>query len=205
MIAKATPTILVILTLALISLVGCSPRSTISTITSTLAVDDQIATLVQATLAATGAAAPTDSLTGSQKPTQDSAGSTLASPTASSTRAAATSGPTLTPWPTHTRPAGSMVTATLSSCPGAPVFRLAAGMRATVSQNPPIPSRVREQPSLQGKLVGQIEPGEVVTVLEGPRCADNYAWWKVQSAKGLMGWTVEGDKRNYWLVPKTSP
>lgn len=168
----------------------------------------------QATPITAGAASPTQAADVKSSPTlppgPTATGATATSgvvqatptPTSPATLAVRT-GPTLTPWPTHTPPPGGTATPPKVTCPGAPALRLVVGMQAEVSQNPPMPSRVRERPGLQGRFIGQIEPGEVVTILDGPRCVDNYAWWKVQSAKGLAGWTVEGDKSDYWLIPKS--
>ena len=86
-------------------------------------------------------------------------------------------------------------------CPGAPDIRLKLGDWAQVSIDPPLPNRVRIQPSSSGRIIGQILPGENVLVVDGPRCADGYTWWFVRSLDGLEGWTVEGDARAYWLVP----
>jgi hypothetical protein len=94
-------------------------------------------------------------------------------------------------------------TAVIAACPGAPAIALSDGQSVMVSVNPPVPSRLREQPGVQAKLVGLLDPGEYVTVTEGPRCANGYTWWKVQSGEGLTGWTVEGDNTGYWLVTPT--
>jgi TolB protein len=45
--------------------------------------------------------------------------------------------------------------------------------------------------------------GQVFDVLEGPVCADGYAWWKID-LEGLVGWAVEGQPREYWLEPYPS-
>ncbi len=69
-----------------------------------------------------------------------------------------------------------------------------------VSVDPPNPNKVRRQPALDGELVGKIQPGENVSVLDGPRCNNDYTWWFIRSLNGLEGWTVEGDTNGYWLV-----
>jgi hypothetical protein len=77
------------------------------------------------------------------------------------------------------------------------------GERAFVNQEPYLPNRVRTRPGrFFGIVLGQINPGERVEVLEGPACMDGWVWWRVQSMqKDLIGWTAEGDQENYWLVP----
>jgi hypothetical protein len=51
-----------------------------------------------------------------------------------------------------------------------------------VNLEPPIPSRVRTQPSLTAHLLCQIGPGEFVEITAGPHCADDHTWWQVRSA-----------------------
>jgi len=72
---------------------------------------------------------------------------------------------------------------------------------AMVSEDPPLPNRMRNQPGFSGDLVGQASPGEKVLVLEGPTCADGYAWWLIQRLDGLKGWSAEGNLEGYWLIP----
>ena len=87
-------------------------------------------------------------------------------------------------------------------CPGAPSSRLKVGEYAYVSTNPPLANRVRNGPGKSYDVIGKIQPGKVMEILEGPRCADNWAWWKVRELDtGLVGWTSEGDNQNYWLIP----
>jgi hypothetical protein len=89
------------------------------------------------------------------------------------------------------------------TCSGAPETRLEVGDTASVSLVPPDPNIVREGPGKDEDKIGKIQPGERVTILEGPECADHLVWWKVKSLKtGLTGWTAEGDMKNYWLVPE---
>ena len=197
------------LALSLPGLSGCKPGQASPSPSATTTSGESPATLTPSGQAATPAApattAPT-SKSGAPSPT-------VSTPTVLPPTSALPLAVTLTPWPTHTLPAGAAPTAsaagtataaakaTAAACPGAPPIRLAVGMKAMVSLNPPVPSRVRAQPGLQANPLGQIDPGETVTVLDGPRCADHYNWWKVQSTKGLTGWTVEGDQTDYWLVP----
>ena len=95
--------------------------------------------------------------------------------------------------------------ATVTVCPGAPPFLLKLRDWARVSLEPPLPSRLRERSGTNSAVVGQIQPGEDVLVIDGPQCADGYTWWKVRSVAGLEGWTIEGDEDGYWLVDPISP
>lgn len=83
--------------------------------------------------------------------------------------------------------------------------RLAIGAQARVSQGG-LPNLVRDQPGASGRLLGQIEPGNVFTVLDGPRCSllDKIVWWQV-NFNGLIGWTAEGQDGEYWLEPLGLP
>jgi hypothetical protein len=74
---------------------------------------------------------------------------------------------------------------------------------AYVSYYPPLRNFVRSSYSLSASKVGSIEPGEKIKIIDGPECADYMVWWEIRSLEtGLIGWTSEGDKENYWLVPQ---
>lgn len=94
----------------------------------------------------------------------------------------------VTPWP---------------ACPDAVYLsRLQVGDTVAVSSNPPLANRVRSDASLDATVLGFIQPGEEALILDGPRCANAWVWWKVRAnTSGLEGWTAEGDEENYWLVP----
>jgi hypothetical protein len=85
-------------------------------------------------------------------------------------------------------------------CPDAPTSRLKVGDLAYVTKDPAIPNRVRKEPNRQAEILGLINPGGSMEILEGPTCADGWVWWKVKNAD-LNGWTAEGDPETYWLVP----
>lgn len=127
-----------------------------------------------------------------------------AAPTATFVQPTLTALPTATNLPPPTAPA-FMPSPTLlvpwAACAGALPSQLVAGLKAYVSFDPPLANRVREQPGRQARILGQIQPGTVVTILDGPGCANNWVWWRVQSNDGLTGWTAEGDDRAYWLLP----
>lgn len=107
--------------------------------------------------------------------------------------------PKTTPTPTPT-------SAGKSICPGALPSRLQVGEPGIVSLDPPVANRVRQEPDRDAAILGQMMPGEKFTVLEGPTCADGWAWWKVRSrAQDLEGWTSEGDATTYWLQPVPTP
>jgi hypothetical protein len=53
--------------------------------------------------------------------------------------------------------------------------------------------RLRDAPSLDGKILSQASAHELFTVIEGPRQADSYTWWLLQGVydKSRQGWAVE--------------
>ncbi|MBA3875132.1 MAG: SH3 domain-containing protein [Anaerolineae bacterium] len=65
---------------------------------------------------------------------------------------------------------------------------------------PGIPNNIREGAGTSTKYVGEIPPGGVFTILEGPTCASGMSWWKV-NYNGLTGWTPEGQAGDYWVEP----
>jgi hypothetical protein len=83
--------------------------------------------------------------------------------------------------------------------------RLAGVSQARVTGDTTTPNRVRSEPSRAAELVGLLEPGTTVRLLEGPVCAEGLVFWKVQhpSLPGGAGWTAEGDGSEYWLEPHT--
>lgn len=90
-------------------------------------------------------------------------------------------------------------------CLNAPPTRLRVGLFAYVNPDPPLPNNVRRDPGKEKALLGEIEPGQAMKILEGPRCDDGWVWWEVRTLETeLVGWTPEGDWQNYWLVPCAS-
>ncbi|MBE0697689.1 MAG: PD40 domain-containing protein, partial [Anaerolineaceae bacterium] len=101
-----------------------------------------------------------------------------------------------TPPPAPTAPASWKL------CPDALDSRMDIGRQAQVSTNPPTPNNVRESPTKQAKVIGQIQPGEKVQILSGPICDHGTIWWEVISlSSNLKGYTLEGDQKTYWLEP----
>jgi hypothetical protein len=132
---------------------------------------------------------------------QDQAASSTSKVDATATAGASgqTARDTLSP-PPETRVAPSSEAREV--CADAPRSRLAIGMRAYVSFVPALSNRVRSSAGTQGRIVGYIDPGEEISILEGPTCDNGWVWWKIRSSEsGLTGWTAEGDQSDYWLVP----
>jgi hypothetical protein len=82
--------------------------------------------------------------------------------------------------------------------------RLYPGLFAVVAGGPgDTPNRVRSAPDTSAEIITQIDPGQIVVVLEGPACFGDLVFWKVQSTAipGGQGWTAEGDGSVYYLEP----
>lgn len=82
--------------------------------------------------------------------------------------------------------------------------RLRIGDFAKVSNDPPLRNRIRTKPSTSGEIIGFIDTGEEIVIVDGPGCSSEWVWWWVRSLDtGLEGWTSEGDAEGYWLIPVT--
>jgi len=81
--------------------------------------------------------------------------------------------------------------------------RLKAGGYAKVSQDQPTPNRIRKGPDMGAEIIYRIDPGEILGVVEGPICTNGLIFWKVESTliPGGVGWTAEGDGKEYYLEP----
>ena len=90
----------------------------------------------------------------------------------------------------------------LSVCINALPERLHVNGFAYLDPDPPIPNNLRREAGKNHDLIGEIQPGETMKILEGPQCADGWVWWKVRTfGSELTGWTAEGNLEEYWLVP----
>ena len=64
------------------------------------------------------------------------------------------------------------------------------------------PNNLREKAGLNSKKIGQLQPLTWVFITKGPKCEDGMVWWKIETVDGrLKGWTAEGQKNEFWLVP----
>jgi len=65
-------------------------------------------------------------------------------------------------------------------------------------------NRIRSQPSVSGRILGQVPALTFVEVLGEAECADGYLWREV-AYHGIVGWTVETDGKEPFLVPYFRP
>jgi hypothetical protein len=87
-------------------------------------------------------------------------------------------------------------------CPGgAPLSRLAAGMRGRVTFTDGSMTNVRAWADVDAEKAGTVPEGALFTVQSGPICADGYAWWNLAFDDGLVGFVAEGTQTSYFLEP----
>lgn len=97
---------------------------------------------------------------------------------------------------------------TTGSVAGAPVLLSASvncgllpllntGQQAIVG--PDLSLWVRGAAMTSAEQLGSLEGGTVVSIDEGPVCADGYNWYAV-SNDDISGWTAEGGNGDYWLL-----
>jgi hypothetical protein len=85
------------------------------------------------------------------------------------------------------------------TCPGFLPSRLQVGSEGWVL--PGEDNNLRSDPTTSSAEISVVMAGTVFTVLDGPVCADNTAWWQVETVWAEIGWTAEGLGDNYWLEP----
>ena len=95
------------------------------------------------------------------------------------------------------RPGGPVVL-----CPDAPPSRVAEGFLTRVTYTDGSSLAIRTEAGLStGERIDYLPEGTRMTILDGPVCADGFAWWQVETADGLTGWVAEGDWEAYFLEP----
>lgn len=60
---------------------------------------------------------------------------------------------------------------------------------------------VRSQPSTSASVVEILSAGDIVTILDGPLCREEFNWWQLQTANGNTGWSAESSDERYFLTP----
>ncbi|MBL8161994.1 MAG: SH3 domain-containing protein [Anaerolineae bacterium] len=68
---------------------------------------------------------------------------------------------------------------------------LTPGGLATINTTEGDTLNMRLGPGLNFDIVARLRDGERVTVVEGPRSAEGFTWWKLRTAAGIEGWAVE--------------
>ncbi len=92
-------------------------------------------------------------------------------------------------------------------CEGSPPSRLNVGDRAMVITDPD-PVRARATPP-DGDIIDLLYRGYSLTIVEGPVCANDILWWRVQLREERQAWIAEGVGKEYFIEPtaraQTSP
>ena len=90
-------------------------------------------------------------------------------------------------------------------CSGAPDSRLSKGGFAYASTLTSTSNNVRSAPGTGANILGLLQPGKGVEIVDGPQCVEGYVWWRVKLLQStLTGWTAEGKGSDYWLIPCSS-
>lgn len=112
-----------------------------------------------------------------------------------------------TPLPTAAQPTATptLLPPATIACSGAPLTRLSKNGYAYASKTTSTSNNVRSSPGLGANVLGLLQPGKSVQIVDGPLCVEGYVWWKVRLLPdGITGWTAEGKDNVYWLVPCNS-
>ena len=77
--------------------------------------------------------------------------------------------------------------------PPPPPPQLAVGGTAQVSNTDGAPLRIRQTPSLQGRILARVPEGARLQLKSGPREAGSSKWWEVTGfdTKGTTGWCID--------------
>ncbi|NLE50101.1 MAG: SH3 domain-containing protein [Chloroflexi bacterium] len=91
------------------------------------------------------------------------------------------------------------VPGTEPGCPEGLDLRLTAGQQARVTVG--LPSNVRSGADVSAEQLGQLQPGDVFTVLSDAVCGpDGLYWYEIQAGE-LAGWIAQGELGLYYVEP----
>ncbi|HLV35284.1 MAG TPA: SH3 domain-containing protein [Spirillospora sp.] len=86
-------------------------------------------------------------------------------------------------------------------CPDLPPSHLAVGQEVRVTLSDIARLNLRGEPGLSSPVIGVVQNGNIVTVVDGPACGpDNIIWWQVDY-QGVIGWAAENVDSFYILAP----
>ncbi|MBC8099603.1 MAG: hypothetical protein H7Y11_09175 [Armatimonadetes bacterium] len=85
------------------------------------------------------------------------------------------------------------------TCPGLPVSRLVSGEQGRLTPGGTL-NNLRLEPDPESELLGVLEPEVIFTVVTGPVCTREFAWWQVGSG-ATLGWTIENSGDRYAVEP----
>ncbi|MBZ0274698.1 MAG: SH3 domain-containing protein [Anaerolineae bacterium] len=68
---------------------------------------------------------------------------------------------------------------------------LRVGGLATVQTTEGDRLNMRLSPGLESPVMARLDAGARVTIVDGPRTANGFTWWKIRAANGIEGWAVD--------------
>ncbi|TVR22529.1 MAG: SH3 domain-containing protein [Anaerolineaceae bacterium] len=132
--------------------------------------------------------------------TQTPQASATAFPTAN--RDTATPAPTLPPLTEVARRPQTPPTTRTPPCDDAPPTRLVVGERGRVGAEDMRPLNIRADAGTDARIIGRLEVGDVVRIIDGPRCANGFVWYLMERIDGDgTGWIAEGEASFYYIEP----
>lgn len=78
-------------------------------------------------------------------------------------------------------------------------FKIGDKVRTTVNLKVRVAPGVNSQEVVHVNYRGSMAPGIEGQIVDGPRSADGYTWWKVKFITGVEGWCAEGRGAESWL------
>ena len=88
------------------------------------------------------------------------------------------------------------------TCPDAPKTRMEIGMKARVTYRNNTALALRNKPSLsKSSFIKDLREGTKFTVIGGPECLSGFSWWKIETKEGAVGWSAEGNEKEYYMQP----
>lgn len=87
------------------------------------------------------------------------------------------------------------------ACAGAPATRLSAGGRGRITFTDGTMTNVRSYPNTDADKLASMPEGSTFAVIQGPTCANGFAWWELSFDNGVSGWVAEGTPQTYFLEP----
>jgi serine/threonine protein kinase len=101
----------------------------------------------------------------------------------------------------NTQAYGLLLIKATTPCSNALASRLKVGDIAFTIPEPAYLTNLRSDAGLNTKVVDSLNPGQMVKIIEGPRCSDNQVWWHVlPNGSSVSGWLTEGSGY-YYLAP----
>jgi uncharacterized protein YgiM (DUF1202 family) len=94
-------------------------------------------------------------------------------------------------------PTATVVLPVEGTAPPTPITELGPGTTVIVKGTLGAGLNLRQQPSTYAKIVASAKEGDELTVVEGPKDADGYVWWKLKTSDGKEGWGATN-----WLALK---